>query len=146
MASALYNSGKVKLGNGAIDWDTDTIKLMLVTSSYTPNIDSDEFIDDVSANEVANSGSYSAGGVTLTTAVTQDNTNDRAIYDATDLTGGSAITSFTGQFRYAVFYKSTGTPSTSPVICYIDFTGAAVSVVGSTITITWDAAGVFNLE
>ena len=141
MASALYNTAKGKLGDGSIDWNTDTIKMALVTSSYTPNIDSDDFWNDVSANEVAASGSYSAGGVTLTASVTIDNTNDRAVYDASDV----VVTGFTGTFRYGVVYKSTGVASTSPLICYVDFTGSNISVVGGTFTDTINAAGVFNL-
>lgn len=148
MASFAYNSGKVKLGNGSIDWDTDVIKMALVTNSYTPDKDVHDFWDDVSANEVASSGSYVAsttnGGVTLTCQVTQDNTNDVAVYDATDLSGGSAITGFTGTFRYLVFYKSTGVASTSPLMCVIDYNGASVSVVNGTISITWASGGIFN--
>lgn len=141
MASQMYNSGLVKLGNGSIDWDTDTIKFALVTGSYTPDIDAHDFWDDVVANEVSASGSYSAGGATLTASVTQDNTNNRAIYDANDF----SFTSFTGTFRYGVFYKSTGVNSTSPVIGYIDFTGGNVSAVAATVSITVNAAGIFNL-
>ena len=59
MASVIPNSFKGRLMGDttqiatAINLATDTIKLMLVTSSYTPDIDADVFIDDVSANEVA---------------------------------------------------------------------------------------------
>ena len=145
MASKCFNSGLVKLGNGSIDWDTDTIKMALITGSYTPDIDAHDFWDDVSANEVASSGSYVAsttdGGVTLTCQDTQDNTNDRAIYDANHV----SITTFTGTFRYGVVYKSTGTAGTSALICYIDFTGGNVSAVNPHLTITINAAGIFNL-
>lgn len=137
----MYNAGK-KLGNGSIDWDTDTIKLALVTSSYTPDIDAHDFFDDVSANEVAASGSYAAGGVTLTCQVTQDNTNNRVIYDANDV----SITGFSGSFRYGVFYKSTGVASTSALLGYIDFTGSTITVSGGTVSITVNAAGIFNLS
>lgn len=39
MANAIYNSFKRDIMNGSIDLDTDTIRLMLVTSTYVPNID-----------------------------------------------------------------------------------------------------------
>ena len=142
MASVVYNSAKVKLGNGSIDWDTDTIKMALVTESYTPDIDAHDFWDDVSANEVSASGSYSTGGVTLTTSVTQDNTNNRGVYDANDV----SITSFTGTFRYGVVYKSTGTAATSPLICVVDFTGSNIVVLNGTFSCTINAAGVFNIS
>ena len=141
MASQCYNSGLTKLTNGSIDWDTDTIKIALVTSSYTPDVDAHDFYDDISANEVAASGSYSAGGVTLTCQATQDNTNNRTICDASDW----SVTTFTGTFRYGIVYKSTGTPGTSPLICYVDFTGSNISVVAGTFSVTVNAAGVFNL-
>jgi hypothetical protein len=49
------------LARNNIDFDTDTFKAMLVTSSYTPNKDTHDKRDDVT-NEVAGTG-YTAGGV-----------------------------------------------------------------------------------
>lgn len=140
MASFIYNSAKGKLGDGSIDWNSDTIKMALVTASYTPDQDAHDFFNDVT-NEIAANGGYPAGGVTLTCSVTIDNSNNRAIYDATDLT----ITPLNGAstFRYGIIYKSTGVASTSPLIAVIDFTGANVST--GTFDVTWSAGGVFNL-
>jgi hypothetical protein len=45
---------------GAVDLDTDTLKLALVTSSYTPSTTHDEWAD-VSANEVATGSGYTTG-------------------------------------------------------------------------------------
>lgn len=139
MASVMYNLGKVKLLTGAIDLDTDTIKVALVTSSYTPNIDTDEFYSDIT-NEVANGNGYTTGGETLTTlSVTADTTNDRAVVNADSSVWSSAT--FTA--RGAVIYKSTGTAGTSPLIAYIDF-GADKSPVSGTLTIDWnDTTGIF---
>jgi hypothetical protein len=36
MASLIYNSAPDEMARGDIDFDTDTFKAMLVTSSYTP--------------------------------------------------------------------------------------------------------------
>lgn len=140
MAANVYNSAKAKLGNGSIDWDTDTIKVALFTSSYVPNIDTDVFFSDISANEVTGTG-YTAGGNTLAGAsVTVDNTNDRAVYDANDPSWpASTIT-----FRTAVYYKSTGTPSTSALVAYDtqaqDYTSSA-GTLGLTLAVT----GVFYI-
>ena len=109
---------------------------MLVSSSYTPDQDADQFIDDVD-NEVSGDG-YTAGGATLASkTVTQDDTNDRGVFDAADVTwSDSTITA-----RGAVLYKDTGTPSTSPVICYFDFGEDKISTDGD-FTIQWNAAGI----
>lgn len=136
MASAVYNSFKKKIADGSIDLDTDTIKVALVTSSYTVDIDVHDFFDDIT-NEVTGTG-YSAGGATLASkVVTVDNTNDRAYFDADDATWAtSTITA-----RGAVIYKSTGVSSTSALICYIDF-GSNITSTGATFTLAFNANGI----
>jgi hypothetical protein len=49
--------------NGVWDWDTDTIKCALTTSTYTVDIDTHDFFNDVT-NEITGTG-YTAGGATL---------------------------------------------------------------------------------
>lgn len=139
MADVIYNSFKKKIMDGSIDLDTDTIKVALVTSSYTPNQDLHDFFDDVT-DEVSGTG-YSAGGASLANkAVTQDNTNNKGVFDADDVTWStSTITA-----RGAVLYKSTGTASTSALICYIDFGSDKLSA-GGNFTIQWNASGILTL-
>jgi hypothetical protein len=140
VTTTAYNSFKAKLLNGGgIDIDTDTIKVALCTSSYTPSIDNHDFFDDIT-NEVSGTG-YSAGGMTIAgLTVTQNNTSDRAIVTATD----STWTTSTITARYAIIYKSTGVASTSPLICYVDF-GADKTSEGDNFTIDWDSNGIFYL-
>lgn len=146
MASVIPNSFKGRLMGDtaqistAINLASDTVKLMLLTDSYTPDVDADVFIDDVSANEVAASGTYSAGGVTLTKSSTTDDTDNEGVFDATDV----SFTSATITARYAVIYKDTGTPSTSPIIAVIDFGSNQTSTAG-TFAITFAAEGIINL-
>ena len=139
--TTFYNSYKLNTLDGAIDLENDTIKVMLLTSSYTADIDADAFIDDVSANEISGTG-YTAGGQVLAgKTTTQDNTDDEGVFDATDLNWStSTITA-----RYGVLYKDTGTPSTSPLIAYIDFGENKTSVSG-TFGITWNAEGIININ
>jgi len=143
MASFVYNAFKHRqLGDTSltpINLKTDTIKLALLTSSYTPDQDAHNFFDDIT-NEVSNSGTYSAGGATLTVTTSQDDTDNEGVFDATDV----SFTSATITARYAVIYKSTGTASTSPLICLIDFGSNQTSTAGS-FTITFAAEGILNL-
>lgn len=140
MADVIYNSFKKKIMDGSIDLDTDTIKIALVTSSYTPDQDAHDFFDDVT-NEVSGTG-YSAGGASLANkAVTADNTDNEGVFDADDASWStSTITA-----RGAVLYKSTGTPSTSALIAYIDF-GSDKSSSAGTFTIQFNAEGILNLN
>ncbi len=140
MADVIYNSFKKKIMDGSIDLDTDTIKVALVTSTYTPDQDVHDFFDDIT-NEVSGTG-YTAGGATLANkAATADNTDNEGVFDADDVTWStSTITA-----RGAVIYKSTGTASTSPIIAYIDF-GSDKTSSGGNFTIAWNAEGILNLN
>ena len=141
MADVIFNSFKRDIMNGAIDLDTDTIKVMLVTSSYTPDQDTHDKRDDVT-NEVSGTG-YSAGGSALANkAVTADNTDNEGVFDADDLTWSSSTITARG----AVLYKSRGGASSADeLICYIDFGSDKISSAGN-FTITWDAEGIINLN
>ena len=134
-----FNSHKVRQYNGnAVNWATDEIWVSFHTSSYTPNIDTHDFFDDVTAE--ASGGTYVAGGYRLTTPTdTLDTANDRAVMDADDvsLTGATIPTC-----RYAVLRKKLSTPALSPLIAYIDF-GADQGVTGGTFAIQFNAVGVF---
>lgn len=140
MADALYNKGKFELMSGNIDFDANTFKVALVTSTYVPNIDTHHFYSDLT-NEVANGNGYTTGGGTLASVtVTEDDTGDRAYMDAADLTWStSTITA-----RGAVLYKDTGVGTTSPLIAYFDF-GTDKSSSSGDFTIQWNASGIIEV-
>ena len=139
MAITFVNAYKKAVLDGSIDLVNDTIKAMFLTSSHTTDIDAQIFIDDVSANEVSDSGTYSAGGVTLTITTSQDDTDDEGVADAADF----SVTSFTGSVRYIAFYKDTGTPGTSPIIGIEDL-GADKTATAGTWAYTVATEGLIN--
>lgn len=140
MASFVFNNAKKFLINGSLDLDTDTLKVMLVTSSYVPNVDADDFRNDVT-NEVSGTG-YTSGGATLTTpTITVDTTNDLAKFDADDTSWSSSTITARG----AVIYKSRGGASSADeLLAYIDFGSDKVSS-GGTFLIQWNASGILTL-
>lgn len=141
MASALFNGYKVNAIKGAIAPLTDTIKCALLTSSYSPDIDNNKFFSDVNANESSGTN-YTAGGMTMASiTITEDDVNNYGVFGAANV---SWPTSTIANARYAVIYKSTGSASTSPLMCVIDF-GSTQSSSGSTFTIQWNASGIFYL-
>jgi len=139
MASGLYgisflNALKNTL---ALDLDSDTIKIMLVTSSYTPDFGAHDFKGDVS-NEVSGTN-YTAGGNTLSSvALTQ--TGGTIKFDAADTSWSSATIT---NARGAVIYDDTLTDD--PLIAYIDF-GADFSSSNGTFTIAFNASGIFTID
>jgi hypothetical protein len=140
MASKLYGNFLLKALNKEVDFDSDTIKVALLTSSYTPNQDTHDYFNDVSSNEVTGTG-YTAGGITLASkTATYDSGTNVIVLDAADVTwSASTITA-----RYAVVYDSTGTASTSALIGYVDF-GSDQSSTNGNFTITWDSTGIVRI-
>jgi hypothetical protein len=137
MANAIYNSFKRDIMNGSIDLDTDTIKLMLVTSTYVPNIDTHTKRSDIT-NEVVGVG-YTAGGVTLVNKIVSvNNTTDRGVFTADAI----SIPNATITARGCVLYKSRGGVATADeLIAYGDF-GADITSTNGTFAIT---APILNL-
>jgi hypothetical protein len=121
-----------------INFAADTIKVSLHTSTYAPNIDTDDFQDDLT-NEVVGAG-YVAGGKTVASpTVAYDAPTNVLKLDADD---PAAWTVATFTCRYAVVYDATpGAPGTNPLICYIDF-GADVTMIAGTFTLTFAAGGI----
>ncbi len=127
-----------------------TVKLALVTSSYTPdatNVGHDLWAD-VSANEIANGNGYTTGGATLANDAVSTITNGWK-YDSDDVTwtatGGSIPA-----WRYGVMYLSgTVWGMVNPVIGYFlgDSTPADVpaTTTGNPLTITVNANGWFGV-
>lgn len=131
MASLIYNSLLFDEAKGSVDFDTDTFKVMLTTSSYTENKDTHSKRSDVT-NEVSGSG-YTAGGNSATVTVgAVDTTNDRV-----EITlGGTTWPSSTITARKAVYYKSRGGASSADeLVAVVDF-GSDVTTVSGTFTLT----------
>lgn len=125
MANALYDAGRQGFLDGSIDWDTNTIMLVLTDhGGDTPNVTTDDNLDDISAGTVATSSALTSPTTTA------------GVADAADVT----LTAVTGNSVESInLYKSTGTPSTSRLIAYIDTaTGLPVTPNGGDITVAWD--------
>lgn len=126
MANALFDKARQRFLEGQFNWNTDTIKAVLVdTGTYTPNLSAHEFLSDISSGaRVAMSGAFT--GKTTTGGAA----------DANDIT----YTSVTGpSIEAIVIFKDTGTDSTSPLIAYIDTaTGLPITPNGGDIIVTWD--------
>ncbi|MHA2642890.1 MAG: hypothetical protein V2G41_09615 [bacterium JZ-2024 1] len=141
MADVIYNSFKRDIMNGSIDLDTDTIKVMLVSSSYVPDQDNHTKRSDITG-EITGTG-YSAGGAEITgKVVSVDNVDNEGVFDGNDVSWPSSTITARG----AVVYKSRGgAASADELLFYLDF-GADKSTNNGTFTIQWNAEGIINLN
>lgn len=121
MANTLFDKARQRFLEAQINWLTDTIKVLLVsTSAYTVNASTHEFLSDISGS------ARIAGPVTLTGKSTAGGAADGADVTFTAVTGG-AIGSI-------VIYSDTGTEATSPLIAYLDTaTGLPITPNGGDI-------------
>jgi hypothetical protein len=139
MASVIFNAFKQKLMVGEVDFDTDVFNVALLTSSFTPNIDTMMVWGDtgVSSNEITGVAYVTGGTVLAGMTVTLNTSTDKAILDATDVTwASSTITA-----RYVAIYKAT-----APLwlVAAFDF-GADKSSNNGDFTVQWNASGIMDL-
>ena len=127
-----YANGLLNIANGSIDLDSDTIKLFLITTAYTPNQGTDNFRDDLGGHEASGGSGYPAGGFTLaSTSLTVSSLTLN--WDSADIT--QAITGGPLNFQYGVYYKSRGgAASADELIGYVDF--GSQTITDATLTIT----------
>lgn len=122
-----------------VNWSTDDIRVMLVTSSYTPDQDTHSFLSSVTG-EATGTG-YTAGGQALTSKTqSYDGSTNTLTLDAADVTwANSTITA-----RYAVIYDNTGAAAGSkPLVAFLDF-GSDVASTAGNFVIEWDATGIIK--
>jgi hypothetical protein len=130
MASFVFNSALENAAKGLIDFDTDTFKMLLVTSSYSANKDTHEYRDDVT-NEVANGNGYTTNGETTACTVAKDNATDRiTITFAATSWPTSTITA-----AAAVVYKSRGGASSADELVFYNDFGGNVSSSNATFSV-----------
>ena len=140
VTAKMYGNSLLKALNKEIDWLSDVIKVMLCTSSYTPDQDAHIYKSSVT-NEVVGTG-YVSGGATLANkTIGYTGATNVVKLDADDVVwAASTITA-----RYAIVYVSTGVDSTSVLIGYVDF-GIDQITSSTNFSLVWDAAnGIFAI-
>lgn len=125
MASGWFSQGVLSCINGTIDLDTSTIKVMLVTSSYTYDPDH-QAVNTISANEISATnytGGYGGGGrKTASVTLQKSDANNRVEIAIADLTwtslGGVSNATPSGA---VVIYETGGNDTSSTPIAFLDF-------------------------
>jgi hypothetical protein len=123
--------------NQVFDLDTDTIKAMTVTNTYTPNQDTHTFKSSVT-NEVSGTN-YTAGGATLG-SVTLTRSTGTVTFDAADVSYTQSASGFsTG--RKIIIYRSTGADATSALFSVFTADADFGNVAGD-LSYVWNASGI----
>ena len=140
---SVYANFKLRQHNGnPIDLDTDTIKVMIVTSAYTFNATTHVFKSDLTG-EVSGTN-YSAGGTAISgVTVALDGSTVEWIHN--DITWTQSAGAGFSNGRSFVWYKDTGVAATSPLIMCQSEASDFGNVAGD-LTLDGSAAtGVLNI-
>lgn len=140
----LYNTFKTALGNGGINFGSDTCKIALFTSasiainSAVSPATYTAFATD--GHEVGNGNGYTTAGVSVAVTWTGGSTLTLGAANASWNATGSGFTA-----RAAVLYDDTNGSKQAIAYCLLDSTPADVTVAaGNTLTIN-DSANIFTL-
>lgn len=126
MASLNFDSFFDDVSRGAVDMDSDSFKILLVTSTYAPNKGTHTKRSDVT-NEVVGTG-YTAGGVASVCTVAKDTGLHKITYSFASVSWAAA----TITARAAVIYKSRGgAASADELVGYVDFGADITSTAGA---------------
>ncbi|MEN3953579.1 hypothetical protein [Iodidimonas sp. SYSU 1G8] len=139
---SIYDSFKEYLGDGTIDLDGHTFKVMLLGNAASFDA-GHSVLASVSGNQIASGSGYAAGGAALT-GVSWGQTGGTATFDADDVTwtaSGGAITAYK-----AAIYDDTPTSPADPLVAFIDFGGVQTANDGAQFKLIWNAAGIFTLS
>ena len=140
-AGALYNNFKEEVMEGVFDLSSGgaTLRLTLHTG-YSPDIDAHTTWADVSGTEYGTADGYTAGGkVPANQDVTQDDVNNRGVFDADDPVWSSLGPLTPPAPSHAILRLS----ATNELIFYCELGSTATN--GGNYTVQFNATGIILL-
>lgn len=139
----VYPIALQRIPEGSIDWENDTLKVILLQNTYTYD-DTHEFVADLTPATHEHDGGGYVRGTLGGAAVSQRADAKGAVYDANDVTF-TALAAGTADLRYAAIAKLVTVDADSPLVCLLDF-GADQTPDGSDFQIAWATTGLWQSE
>jgi hypothetical protein len=146
MASAIPNSAKANIINGTIDLNSHDIRARLCMTNTTcdTEVDAINTLSNYTTIDPCDATGYA--DVQLSTeAVNVDDTNDRAEFDAVDLSFTGLSGDATRAIQGVLLYKYVdGTNANDIPLCFVDF-AADIPATATQIDVPWDAEGILQV-
>lgn len=143
MASNVKNIAKSRMMSGDMDLNGDDMRLFLcmTNTTFDTDIDTDN-TGSFTLDEMDGSG-YSRAAL-ANEAVNTDDANDRAEFDADDVTFTS-LGNGTRQVQGAGIHEHITNDAGSFPLCWVEF-AATVNPGGGNLSITWNAEGIVQIS
>ena len=121
-----------------------TLKLMVVSASYTPNQNTDQYVSTLIAFEVTGTNYTARGNPCPVPTWTGPDGAGLLTFDASDpATWPQSATGFSAG-RRAILYYDTGTNGTSTLVAYTADFGADVGNVAADFSIVFSTSGIYT--
>ena len=131
---AVYTKCAQSVWAAGIDYLSHTIKCALFGTTFVQGQNTHRYFSELTG-EISGTG-YTAGGVTLTGKTLTPGTGTVVL----DCDNPSWANMTATGIQYVVFYRDTGTPSSSPLISYFDL-GTTYSPSGQPVTVVVSPSG-----
>ncbi len=149
---AWYQEGKLVIFDASADTDppvsllSDTIKVALMKTTYTPSATTDDHFNDIAASEIVATGYTSRGFALASKTLVRDDGNTRVEFDAAD----SVFTIGNGTndtFDKVVYLRETPTTASTDANSVLLgwATVASTTTNGTQITLQYDAEGIMRV-
>lgn len=145
MASIIYNEALRAIAAGEIDLDAADVRARLCMTNTTCDTENDavQTLSDFTTIDASDATGYAdidMDGL----AVTVDDGNDRAEFDANDLSFSGLSGNATRDYQGVLLYVYVdGTDANDKAICFIDFT-SDVPKEATTVSVPWDTEGIIQ--
>ena len=137
----LFQEFALNIGLEQHQLETDVLKVGIVDVTITPTAaDATPTWSDYSANEVATTGGYVAGGVTVANNTYTESAGVGTL-DGDDISIVQNASGFTDGY-WGILYNSTNVSGMA--IGFVDL-GGPVSEVAGPMSITWNASGILTV-
>ncbi|MAH47134.1 hypothetical protein CMI37_15005 [Candidatus Pacearchaeota archaeon] len=144
MASVVYTEFKRANAAAEIDLNADDIRVALLMTNTTADTEEDTaLMNAFTTIDECDATGYARVALTGE-AVTADNTNDRAEFDADDASFTGLSGDATRDIQGVLVYKHVTNDTDSIPICFVDFS-ADVTKFATQIDIPWNAEGILQL-
>lgn len=137
----IYGTAALKILNGTLNLGSGTFNVALAASAYTPDVDADDFFNDIGTPRSGTN--WAAAGVAVTPTFSQITASNRVACIVPDI-NVATVTLTDG--KHAVLYKVLGGASTAdPLIAYCTWDTALAPTAGSLIIDNDNTNGAFYL-
>lgn len=144
MSNFVFTEALEEHAKGSINLATDDIRVMLVMSNTTADVEGSGGVDATTLSAITldeYDGANYARKALANESVTKDATNNKGVFDADDVTW-SALGVGTRQAQAALIFKNVTNDADSIPLYYVDTGGFPFAGNGSDVTLQWASTGI----